>query len=127
MDKREFIKTVGAASLCTFINPIDALGFNLLNTQNKKVLILGGRGFLGPSIVEAFLTSGYQVTLLNRGRTNPHLFKNLPTRIGMLLLTHGKSLQNQLQISLTSLKVVLDIITIYLRSLFMINGIKNLL
>ncbi|RKN02220.1 NAD-dependent epimerase/dehydratase family protein [Aquimarina sp. AD10] len=78
MDKREFIKTVGAASLCTFINPLDALGFNLLNTQNKKVLILGGRGFLGPSIVEAFLTSGYQVTLLNRGKTNPHLFKNLP-------------------------------------------------
>ncbi|MDY8134452.1 NAD-dependent epimerase/dehydratase family protein [Aquimarina sp. 2201CG5-10] len=81
MDKREFIKTVGAASLFTFLNPLDAIGFTPGNIANKKVLILGGRGFLGPTIVKTFLTSGYDVTLLNRGKTNPHLFKNLPVII----------------------------------------------
>ncbi|WP_299443701.1 NAD-dependent epimerase/dehydratase family protein [uncultured Aquimarina sp.] len=44
-------------------------------------MILGGRGFLGPSIVETFLKSGYDVTLLNRGKTNIHLFSNLPITI----------------------------------------------
>lgn len=78
MDKRDFIKTIGAASAFTLINPLDSLGFNELHNTNKNVLILGGRGFAGPTIVKAFLAAGYKVTLLNRGKTNPHLFKNLP-------------------------------------------------
>ena len=78
MKKREFIKTAGLAAASTFINPLDVLGLKMLNEDSKKVLILGGRGFLGPSIVEDFLKSGYEVTLLNRGKTNPHLFSNLP-------------------------------------------------
>ena len=62
--------------MLTFLSPSHALG--LQNNSAKKALILGGRGFLGPSIVEAFLTAGYEVTLLNRNKTNTHLFKNLP-------------------------------------------------
>ena len=78
MDKRDFIKTIGAASALAFINPLEALGANSLNNSNKNVLILGGRGFMGPIVVEAFLAAGYQVTLLNRNKTNPQLFTNLP-------------------------------------------------
>lgn len=78
MNKREFIKTAGAASLLTLWNPLDALGLHTLNGNGRKVLILGGRGFIGPTIVNAFLQSGYEVTLLNRGKTNTHLFKDLP-------------------------------------------------
>ena len=41
------------------------------------MLVLGGTGFLGPHLVEAALASGYEVTLFNRGKTNPHLFPEL--------------------------------------------------
>ncbi|MGB5819284.1 MAG: NAD-dependent epimerase/dehydratase family protein [Saonia sp.] len=50
----------------------------MFNKNNSKVLILGGRGFLGPTIVDTFINSGYDVTLLNRGKTNAHLFNDLP-------------------------------------------------
>jgi 2'-hydroxyisoflavone reductase len=39
-----------------------------------KVLILGGTLFLGRHLVEAALARGHEVTLFNRGRTNPELF-----------------------------------------------------
>jgi 2'-hydroxyisoflavone reductase len=39
-----------------------------------KVLILGGTLFLGRHLVEAALERGHEVTLFNRGRTNPELF-----------------------------------------------------
>lgn len=76
MNKRDFIKTAAATSIFAFLNPLGVFGIQTGNT--KKVLILGGRGFLGPSIVEEFLIFGYEVTLLNRGKTNTHLFSNLP-------------------------------------------------
>ena len=78
MKRRNFIKTVSAASALAFLSPLDALSIQPLKKNNKKVLMLGGRGFIGPTIVETFLAKGYEVTLLNRGITNPHLFKNLP-------------------------------------------------
>lgn len=39
-----------------------------------RVLILGGTLFLGRHLVEAALERGDEVTLFNRGRTNPELF-----------------------------------------------------
>jgi 2'-hydroxyisoflavone reductase len=39
-----------------------------------KLLALGGTGFLGRALVEAALGRGHEVTLFNRGRTNPDLF-----------------------------------------------------
>jgi len=39
-----------------------------------KLLVLGGTRFLGRAAVEAALASGHEVTLLNRGMTNPELF-----------------------------------------------------
>lgn len=47
------------------------------NADGKTMLILGGTGFLGPHVVHAALEMGYEVTLFNRGRTNPHLFPDL--------------------------------------------------
>jgi len=43
----------------------------------KRVLILGGTGFLGPALVEQCQTMNAEVTLFNRGKTNPHLFPEL--------------------------------------------------
>lgn len=39
-----------------------------------KILIIGGTKFLGRHLVEAALAQGHEITLFNRGKTNPHLF-----------------------------------------------------
>jgi 2'-hydroxyisoflavone reductase len=42
-----------------------------------KILILGGTAFLGPELVAAFRAKGAEITLFNRGKTNPGLFADL--------------------------------------------------
>jgi 2'-hydroxyisoflavone reductase len=48
----------------------------------KRLLVLGGTGFLGPAIVEVALAQGHQVTLFNRGKTRPGLFPGVEKRLG---------------------------------------------
>lgn len=43
----------------------------------KKILILGGTGFLGPQLVEAARARGHTLTLFNRGKTRPNLFPDI--------------------------------------------------
>lgn len=45
--------------------------------RKLKVLFMGGTGFLGPHTVRPLIDRGHEVTLFNRGRTNPHLFPEL--------------------------------------------------
>jgi 2'-hydroxyisoflavone reductase len=47
-----------------------------------KLLVLGGTVFLGRHLVEAALGRGYEVTLFNRGRTNPDLFPGVERLAG---------------------------------------------
>ena len=47
-----------------------------------KLLVLGGTKFLGRATVEAALESGHEVTLFNRGRTNPELFPEAERLLG---------------------------------------------
>ncbi|CAM3060158.1 SDR family oxidoreductase [Paenibacillus sediminis] len=47
-----------------------------------KLLILGGKRFLGRYLVEAAQELGHEVTLFNRGRENPSLFPNIENLIG---------------------------------------------
>ena len=42
-----------------------------------RVLILGGTLFLGRAVVDHALAHGHEVTLFNRGRTNPGLYPDL--------------------------------------------------
>jgi 2'-hydroxyisoflavone reductase len=47
-----------------------------------RILIIGGTRFLGRHLVEAALGRRHEVTLFNRGKTNPDLFPQLETIIG---------------------------------------------
>jgi 2'-hydroxyisoflavone reductase len=47
-----------------------------------RILVLGGTAFLGPAQVEYALARGHQVTLFNRGQTNPHLFPDVEKLVG---------------------------------------------
>jgi 2'-hydroxyisoflavone reductase len=47
-----------------------------------KLLVFGGTGFLGRHLVEAALASGHEVTLFNRGLTNPELFPEVERIVG---------------------------------------------
>lgn len=43
-----------------------------------NLLVIGGTRFLGPAIVDHALSVGHEVTLFNRGKSNPHLYPDLP-------------------------------------------------
>ena len=43
--------------------------------ESLNILILGGTGFTGPEQVEYAIARGHRVTLFNRGKTRPGLFK----------------------------------------------------
>lgn len=47
-----------------------------------KILIIGGRRFLGIALVKALLEAGHTPTLFNRGKTNPDLFPKVKHLIG---------------------------------------------
>lgn len=47
-----------------------------------KLLIIGGTRFLGRHLVDIALQRGHEVTLFNRGHSNPELFNNVETIIG---------------------------------------------
>lgn len=50
--------------------------------KKLRILILGGTRFLGPALVNSAQARGHEVTLFNRGRSNPHLFPNLEKLVG---------------------------------------------
>ena len=47
-----------------------------------RILIIGGTRFLGRHLVDSALGRGHEVTLFNRGKTNPALFPQLETILG---------------------------------------------
>ena len=47
-----------------------------------RILVLGGTRFLGRALVDAALTRGHELTLFNRGRSNPHLYPEVERLVG---------------------------------------------
>ena len=82
LSRREFVQTatvaVGGLSLAAAgcAAPSDDAPAPL------RILILGGTNFIGPHQVRAAVERGHEVTLFNRGITNPDLFPELETLIG---------------------------------------------
>ena len=69
--RRDFLwKTAASASLL-------AGGLPAFSEAKKTLLILGGTRFLGPAVVDAARKSGWKISLINRGKSNPGLFPDL--------------------------------------------------
>jgi 2'-hydroxyisoflavone reductase len=51
--------------------------FSAGSLSPKKILVLGGTGFLGPPLVERAIDRGHTVTLFNRGKTGTDLFPSV--------------------------------------------------
>jgi 2'-hydroxyisoflavone reductase len=77
INRREALLMAGAAAL---------LAGETFAADSKvkpmKVLILGGTGISGPHLVRELRAAGHQLTLLNRGKRNPGMFKDIETLIG---------------------------------------------
>jgi 2'-hydroxyisoflavone reductase len=80
--RRQFIqRSAAVAGLVTLGSAVvPALGANAV--PSKRILILGGTGFLGPAIVAAAKARGHVLTLFNRGKTRPGLFPDVEKRKG---------------------------------------------
>jgi len=84
--RREFTKSVIAAGVAAgaamsipgFLSTASADDARRQNTaaKKRKVLFLGGTGFIGPHIVQSLLRDGHEVTLFNRGNRD-ELFPDL--------------------------------------------------
>lgn len=74
--RRSFLAAAAAAPLAApFAAPNSPRA--TATARGKKLLVLGGTAFLGPHFVRAAQQNGHEVTLFNRGKTNPGLFKDL--------------------------------------------------
>lgn len=81
LSRRTFLGASAAAagSLCL---PLGAATAPARAPGPKRILMLGGTGWLGPAIVRAGLQRGHAFTLFNRGRSHPGLFPEVEKRKG---------------------------------------------
>jgi 2'-hydroxyisoflavone reductase len=88
-DRRQFIKTSavvgGALGIGTGFSASRAAAATIERALEsvtraptpKRILILGGTGFIGPHQVRYAQQRGHKLTLFNRGKTNPGLFPEI--------------------------------------------------
>jgi len=82
MNRRDALKLTGAAASTLVVNSALAQSPTPARSKPLRVLILGGTGFIGPHFVNTLRDAGHQLTLFNRGRRNPGLFKDVETLLG---------------------------------------------
>ncbi len=64
----------------------------MMHGEKQSVLILGGTRFVGLHITEAFIAGGYEITLFNRGTSNPDAFPESETFIGDRAINNYRAL-----------------------------------
>ena len=79
MNRRQFVvgSLAAAAVACGKPAPVVVAKPEPMPPPKKKILILGGTGFIGPHIVRAAIARGHTLTLFNRGKTHAELFPEL--------------------------------------------------
>ena len=78
--RRSFLTSVAAAGAALPLSAAE--GPFAPRTKPLKILVLGGTKFLGPHFVKQALAKGHEITLFNRGKTNPGMFKDLESLRG---------------------------------------------
>ncbi|MCI0433783.1 MAG: hypothetical protein L0271_09035, partial [Gemmatimonadetes bacterium] len=71
MNRRDFL------TVAPWCAAVAATGIARAASRPRRILFLGGTGFFGPSAVQSLIDAGHDVTLANRGVTNPGLFPEL--------------------------------------------------
>lgn len=66
-DRRDFLGSLAVAAGAALCPPAPT-------RRAKKILILGGTGFVGPHQVRALLANGHQVAVFNRGKSGKGMF-----------------------------------------------------
>jgi 2'-hydroxyisoflavone reductase len=74
INRRQALGWLGAAGTVAALAPGSV---SAAKREPLRLLILGGTAFLGPALVEHALAAGHRVTLFNRGKTAPDLFKGV--------------------------------------------------
>jgi len=83
--RREFITRASAASIAAgaaITMPGCVTRTIAASAKPKKILFLGGTGFIGPHIIKRLLAQGHEVTLFNRGKRSDDLFPELEMIVG---------------------------------------------
>lgn len=78
MKRRQFL--AGTAAVVGAAAAARATGGRAAKTeqgQPQRVLVLGGTNYVGPHLVRGAIEAGHEVTLFNRGFTNPTMFPHL--------------------------------------------------
>ena len=86
--RRDFVRisALAGGALGAGIFDLSAASSTLPNLEAAaaplKILVLGGTGFIGPHEIRYAQARGHEVTMFNRGRSNPELFPNVERLIG---------------------------------------------
>lgn len=75
--RREFLKTTTSMSAAMAFGTLPRLP-----STSKRLLILGGTGFIGPHMVRYAVDRGHQVTIFTRGNSKVHLPNGVEQLIG---------------------------------------------
>jgi 2'-hydroxyisoflavone reductase len=76
--RRDFLRTsLAALAACAAPRSGGPPGTGGSSRAPTRILILGGTSFLGPALVESARARGDEVTLFNRGKTNPGRFPDV--------------------------------------------------
>jgi 2'-hydroxyisoflavone reductase len=67
IDRRTVLKLGGSAAIAALVSRS-----SLRAQARKRILFLGGTGFIGPHIIHAALARGHQVAMMNRGQREPN-------------------------------------------------------
>jgi 2'-hydroxyisoflavone reductase len=87
-DRRNFLRLSALAGGALGVGAFDLAGQPMaapvVSSADSplKILVLGGTGFIGPHEIRYALARGHEVTMFNRGRSNPELFPNVERLIG---------------------------------------------
>jgi 2'-hydroxyisoflavone reductase len=82
--RREFLAAASAGTAAAVLAPSTFALAAVRAREPMSLLVMGGTGFLGPHLIHVALERGHQVTMFNRGKTEPKIFVDQFERVEAL-------------------------------------------